>query len=116
MSEVQAPDKVSAAYGELIVTDVEASRWFWVDMLGFVVSAEHDDALYLRGHDELTHHSLVLRVGDRPAAAAIAYRVRSEADVDRAERFFSERGCAVRRRQAGATTGVGAAVRVLDPL
>ncbi len=24
-------------------------RWFWVDMLGFVVTAEDDDALYLRG-------------------------------------------------------------------
>jgi 3,4-dihydroxyphenylacetate 2,3-dioxygenase len=116
MSEIQAPDIVRAAYAELIVTDLAASRWFWVDMLGFIVSAEHEDALYLRGHDELTHHSLVLRVGERPAAAAIAYRVRSEADVDRAERFFGERGCAVRRRPAGATTGVGTAVRVLDPL
>ena len=33
-----------------------------------------------------------------------------------AERFFGERGCAVRRRPAGATTGVGTAVRVADPL
>ena len=116
MSAPQPPDIVRAAYAELVVTDLAASRWFWVDMLGFVVSAEQDDALYLRGYDELTHHSLVLRAGERPGAAAIAYRVRSEADVDRAERFFGERGCAVRRRPAGATTGVGTAVRVQDPL
>jgi len=116
MSEIQAPDIVRAAYAELVVTDLAASRWFWVDMLGFTVSAEQDDALYLRGHDELTHHSLVLRTGARPAAAAIAYRVRSAADLDRAQRFFGERGCAVQRRPAGATTGVGEAVRVVDPL
>jgi len=116
MSEIQAPDIVRAAYAELVVTDLAASRWFWVDMLGFTVSTERDDALYLRGHDELTHHSLVLRTGARPAAAAIAYRVRSAADLDRAQRFFGERGCAVQRRPAGATTGVGEAVRVVDPL
>ena len=94
MSEIQAPDIVRAAYAELIVTNLAASRWFWVDMLGFVISAEQDDALYLRGHDELTHHSPILRTGVRPAAAAIAYRVRSAADLDRAQAFFSERGCA----------------------
>jgi catechol 2,3-dioxygenase len=116
MTAAPPPDIVRAAYAELVVTDLAASRWFWVDMLGFTVSADRDDALYLRGHDELTHHSLVLRAGERPAAAAIAYRVRSAADVDRAERFFGERGCAVRRRPAGATTGVGPAVRVVDPL
>ena len=116
MSEIQAPDIVRAAYAELVVTDLAASRWFWVDMLGFVVSAEQDDPLYLRGHDELTHHSLILRKGERPAAAAIAYRVRSAADLDRAYLFFSERECAVQRRAAGATTGVGEAVRVVDPL
>ena len=70
MTELPPPDIVRAAYAELVVTDLDASRWFWVDMLGFVVTAEQPDALFLRGHDELTHHSLVLRSGGQPGAAA----------------------------------------------
>lgn len=116
MPQPPVPDIVRAAYAELVVTDLAASRWFWVDMLGFAVSGEQDDALFLRGHDELTHHSLVLRSGASAAAGAIAYRVRAPADLDRAAVFFAEQGCAVERRPSGATLGVGEAVRVEDPL
>ncbi len=31
------PDVIRSAYAELVVTDLAASRWFWVDMLGLVV-------------------------------------------------------------------------------
>ena len=33
------PDIVRAAYAELVVTDLDESRRFWVDLLGFVVSS-----------------------------------------------------------------------------
>ena len=36
-----------------------------MDLLGFVVSRDTRDALYLRGYDELTHHNLILRAGPR---------------------------------------------------
>jgi 3,4-dihydroxyphenylacetate 2,3-dioxygenase len=113
---VLPPDVIRSAYAELHVTDLAASRWFWVDMLGMHVSKETRSAIYLRGHDELTHHSLVLKASDKAAAGAIAYRVRSAEDVTRAERFFSALGCRVERRPAGATAGIGEAVRVEDPL
>ena len=112
-----APDIVRAAYAQLAVTDLGAARWFWVDMLGFYVQHEDTDALYLRGTDELTHHSLVLRKGDTAALDHIAYRVRTPEDVDKAEKFFTELGCPVRRVKKGnGTRGVGDAVRVIDPL
>jgi catechol 2,3-dioxygenase len=111
-----APNIVRSSYVELIVTDLARSRWFWVDMLGFVVSAEDDQALYLRGYEEAVHHSLVLRLGHHPAAACMAYRVWEPADVDRAEAWYRQRGCDVERRPAGATLGIGDAVRVVDPL
>jgi 3,4-dihydroxyphenylacetate 2,3-dioxygenase len=110
------PDVVRSAYAELVVTDLERARWFWVEMLGLVVQHEEPGALYLRGFDELTHHNLVLRVGPVAGASVIAYRVRTPADVEIAERFFAERGSRVERRPAGATRGVGPAVRVEDPL
>ncbi|MQA84581.1 MAG: 3,4-dihydroxyphenylacetate 2,3-dioxygenase [Streptosporangiales bacterium] len=112
------PDIVRAAYGELVVGDLESARWFWVNVLGFVVTAASSSpkALYLRGYDELTHHNLILTEGRTPAAARLAYRVRTPDDLDRAERFHRERGCRTERVPAGATRGVGEAVRVEDPL
>lgn len=110
------PDIVRAAYAELVVTDLSAARWFYVDVLGLVVTSEEPDALYLRGFEEYLHHSLVLRTGNTPAVARLAYRVRSPRELDVAERFFSDLGSETRRVSAGTTRGVGDAVRVLDPL
>jgi 3,4-dihydroxyphenylacetate 2,3-dioxygenase len=112
-----APDVVRSAYAQLAVTDLPRSRWFWVELLGFHVQHEDSGSLYLRGTDELTHHSLVLRQGPVAALDHLAYRVRSPEDVDRAETFFTALGLPVRRVPAGqGARGVGDAVRVIDPL
>ena len=63
------PDIVRSAYATLIVTDLAEARRFWVDLLGFVVTDEDAETLYLRGYDELTHHNLILRAGPVAAAA-----------------------------------------------
>lgn len=110
------PDVVRAAYAELIVTDLEASRWFYVDVLGLVLTAEDEDAVYLRAYEEYLHHSLVLRRGDEPALARLAYRVRSPEELDVAADYFAAQGVRVERVEAGATLGVGEAVRIEDPL
>jgi catechol 2,3-dioxygenase len=112
-----APDVVRSSYAELIVTDLERSRWFWVDVLGLHVQAEAPDVLCLRGTDELTHHNLVLRQGPVAALHHLAFRVRSPADVDRAEAYFTALGCPVRRVAKGeGAPGVGEAVRTIDAL
>jgi len=110
------PDIVRAAYAELVVTDLDAARAFYVDLLGFVVSSDTGTALYLRGYDELTHHNLILRPGGQPAAARLAYRVRTAVDLDRAEAFYAALGSRTARVPAGVTPGVGEAVRAQDPL
>jgi len=110
------PDVVRAAYAELVVTDLAEARRFYVDLLGLVVSAESATALYLRGYDELIHHNLILRAGPEPAAARLAYRVRTAADLDLAEAFFAALGSRTSRVPAGVTPGVGEAVREEDPL
>ena len=43
------PDIVRSVYAELVVTDLARARWFWVDVLGFVVTESGPGALYLRG-------------------------------------------------------------------
>jgi 3,4-dihydroxyphenylacetate 2,3-dioxygenase len=110
------PDIVRVAYVDLVVSDLDRARAFWVDLLGFHVTAEEPDALYLRGYEELVHHSVVLREGPAPACARIGFRVRRPDDVDLAERWFVERGCEVQRVPAGATRGLGPALRAIDPL
>ncbi|BBZ60620.1 3,4-dihydroxyphenylacetate 2,3-dioxygenase [Mycolicibacterium monacense] len=116
MASVSPPDIVRCAYMELVVTDLERSRDFYVDILGLVVTEETSDAIYLRAFEEFIHHNLVLRRGPVAAVAAFAFRVRSPEDVDRAEAYYKSLGVRTERRSSGFTRGVGDSVRVEDPL
>ncbi|AHH99385.1 3,4-dihydroxyphenylacetate 2,3-dioxygenase [Kutzneria viridogrisea] len=111
-----APDVIRCAYAEFVVSDLRASRAFYVDVLGLVVTHEDADTIHLRAFEEYLHHSLVLRRGPVPALAVLGYRVRTPADLDLAEAYYRELGVRVRRREPGATLGIGEAVRVEDPL
>ena len=112
----EAPDILRCAYMELIVTDLVASREFYVDVLGLYVTTEDDEAIYLRSTEEFIHHNLVLRKGPVAAVAAFSYRVRTPEDLDKAVAFYEELGCDVRRNPNGFVTGIGDSVRVVDPL
>jgi catechol 2,3-dioxygenase len=116
MSQLVPPDIIRCAYAELVVTDLKLSRAFYVGVLGLVVTYEDDDAIYLRAFEEYLHHSLILRRGPVAALAALAYRVRSEAEVDVAAAYFRALGSRVEERATGATRGIGRAIRVEDPL
>ncbi|WP_413452645.1 3,4-dihydroxyphenylacetate 2,3-dioxygenase [Georgenia phoenicis] len=115
-TDLPAPDILRCAYMELVVTDLAASREFYVDILGLVVTHEDDDAIYLRSFEEFIHHNLVLRKGPQAAVAAFGFRVRSPEDVDRAEAYYRALGCEVRRSEEGFVRGIRNAVRVQDPL
>lgn len=114
--EAPPPEIVRCAYMEIVVSDLAASRAFYVDVLNLVVTAEDEDAIYLRTLEEFIHHNVVLRQGPVPAVAAFAYRVQSPAELDKAVAFYRELGCRVERRKDGFTRGVGDSVRVEDPL
>lgn len=110
------PDILRCAYMDLVVTDLAASRQFYVDILGLHVTEEDDEVIYLRSTEEFIHHNLVLRKGPVAAVAAFSYRVRAPEDLDKAEAFYGELGCRVIRRPEGFTQGIGDSVRVEDPL
>lgn len=114
--EAEAPDVLRVAYMEIQVTDLAASREFYVDILGLHVTHEDDQEIYLRSAEEFIHHNLVLKQGDIAAVGAFSYRVRSPEDVDKAEAFYKELGCRVERRKDGFVRGIGDSVRVEDPL
>ena len=106
---------VRAAHAEYVVTDLAKARAFYVDLLGFVLSEETSDALYLRGYEERLHHSLVLRLGPTPAVDHVAFRVASPGDLDLLQRFYDALECPVRWVTAK-EAGQDQALRVQDPL
>ncbi|MFQ4149473.1 3,4-dihydroxyphenylacetate 2,3-dioxygenase [Arthrobacter sp. LAPM80] len=113
---VPPPDIVRCAYMELVVTDLAASREFYVGLLGLHVTLEEPGAIYLRTLEEFIHHNLVLREGPVAGAAVAAFRVRTPADVDAAQAYYQGLGCRTERRRDGFVAGIGDAVRVEDPL
>ena len=98
-----------------VVLDLDASERFYVDLLGLVVSERTGDALYLRGWEERSHHSLVLREarrrrrarGCRSACAASTTSTRSPPTS-------SARGCE-RASVDGRTPGHGPRAARRDP-
>jgi 3,4-dihydroxyphenylacetate 2,3-dioxygenase len=107
-------DIMRAAYAELLVTDLEASERFYVDLLGLVVTLRTDGALYLRGWEERVHHSLVLRRSDLVGVERLAFRVRTNDDLAALASHFEHRDC-VTRWVDGDHPGMGRALRVWDP-
>ena len=64
------------------VTDLAASRRFYADTLGLIVTEETSDAIYLRALEEQNHHSYVLRKSDTPDVTAISFKVAFDEELD----------------------------------
>jgi catechol 2,3-dioxygenase len=76
----------------LSVGDIAAARDFYVEVAGLVVSDEDKDTVYLRGIEEICHHSLVLRRDTATAVCdAIGMRVLTDEDLDKAKHFYDQR-------------------------
>src|ERR1700694_2377464 len=106
---------VRAGHAELVVGDLARARAFYVDALGFVVSEETPDALYLRGYEERLHHSLALRRSPMPCVSHLGFRVWAEDDLDKLAGMFGAQGCPMCWLNQ-AEPGQGRALRVQDPL
>ncbi len=82
-----------ASHAVLTVKDLAKSRAFYVDLIGFIVSDEDQDTLYLRGVAEACHHSLVLkRARGEPEAERVGMRVFTEEDLEKAKAHFDKAG------------------------
>jgi 3,4-dihydroxyphenylacetate 2,3-dioxygenase len=111
-------DIMRAAFVELQVSDLAAAEHFYAELLGMIVSARTDEAVFLRGWEERQHHSLILRrvrPGRVPTASRLGFRVRSEEDLDQAAAHFAGEGLTTRWIDAGSDPGMGRSLRVWDP-
>ena len=77
----------------LNVSDLAASRTFYVDMFGLQVSDETNSHIYLRALEERGHHSVILQKSDQPGTVEVmGFKVFDETDLKRAEDWFQAKG------------------------
>ncbi|MFS0781311.1 3,4-dihydroxyphenylacetate 2,3-dioxygenase [Bacillus sp. 1P06AnD] len=107
-------DIIRAARAVLHVKDLDESKAFYVDALGFIETERTEDALYLRGLEEHCHHSLVLKKADEAALEAMGYKVRSEEELDALASFFEAKHMKVKWMGKGSQHALGRAFRVQD--
>jgi catechol 2,3-dioxygenase len=82
---------VRISHIELIVTDLAASRAFYADTLGLLISEESSSHICLRALEERGHHCVVLRKGKTASAGATSFKVFDEGDLDTAKAHFDAR-------------------------
>ena len=83
---------VRCSHAVLDVRDLDASRHYYEATIGLNVEHAEPGVIYLRAMEERNHHSLVLRKADAPACQRLGFKVGSEADLDKAYAYFSQRG------------------------
>src|SRR5262245_47312713 len=82
-----------ASHVVMTVKDLDASKHFYTELAGLVVSDEDRNTVYLRGLEEACHHSLVLkRTNGKPQCERIGMRVFTEQDLDKAADFYGKAG------------------------
>lgn len=83
---------VRLSHIELVVTDLSASKAFYVDTLGLQITYEDASQVYLRAMEERGHHCVILTKGPSACVNVCGFKVYSEEDLDQAEVFFKNRG------------------------
>lgn len=100
----------------LHVTDLEASRKFYVGGLGFIETESDESHIYLRGLEEHSHHSLLLKKAEKAVVEVLSYKVEKESDLEAIERLFSSKGLKTKWVEKGEQHAMGRALRVHDAM
>ena len=102
-------------FSELFVTNLAASRKFYVDTLGFIVAKETDSSLYLRGIEEFDEYSLILTENESAAIANFGLRVSSLDYLKELKQWHDEKGILNEWVEEGIHEGLGACLKVAEP-
>ena len=86
---------VRLSHVEYGVTDLAASRAFYVDTLGLQVTHEDADSIYLRAMEERGHHCIALRKSDAACTRVLGFKLYDAPDLEKAEAFFRGKGLPV---------------------
>ena len=103
---------VRLSHVEYRVTDLAASRAFYVDTLGLQVTDEDHETIYLRAMEERGHHCIALVKAEAPSVGVLGFKLFDEEDLDRAAAFFEGKGLPV---EWVAQPFMGRTLRTRDP-
>ncbi|CCQ92240.1 Metapyrocatechase [[Clostridium] ultunense Esp] len=97
------------------VTDLEAARKHYVEVMGLEVTDRTDTEIYLKGWDEYDHHSIVLRQSDKAGLEKMAFKVHTYEDLAQLEKNLQQYGASVTRISKGENHKVGEGLRFRAP-
>lgn len=86
---------VRLSHVEYRVTDLAASRKFYVEILGLQVTDEDEDCVYLRAMEERGHHCIVLKQAEKACVSVLGFKLFDEPDLDKAADWFAGQGLPV---------------------
>lgn len=95
--------------------DLAKSLHFFHELLGMEIVHQDAGVAYLRGYQELTHHSLVLTEQEDNIVNSYSFRVKRPEDVELFAEEFERQEIEAREIPAGSEHGRGTAVRFLVP-
>ncbi len=73
--------------------DLARSRDFYTEVMGLIVSDEDANTIWLRGVEEIGHHSLTLKkTTGQPMCERVGMRVFTDEDLDKAKSHFDRSG------------------------
>lgn len=101
---------------QIRVLDMEPAVTHYRDRLGlFEVSREKDGRVYLHAMDDFDRHCVVLREADTPGMDIMAFKVKSDADLDTFKKRLTDMGVKVEDVPAGEQPGVGRRISFVAP-
>lgn len=102
-------------HAEINVPDLDASRRFFVEIMGLQVSHETDDQVYLRAWQDWDHHTLILTRRDEPGLEHFGWRVPAKEDATEIEARLKSQGLESAWIAGSDILGHGDALRFLTP-
>lgn len=102
-------------FSELYVTNLEKSKHFYVDTLGFIEVKQIGKSLYLRGVEEFDEYSLILTENSYAALANFGLRVSSPEYLKELLQWHDEQGIPTEYVEEGIHEGLGACLKVAEP-
>lgn len=102
-------------HAELRVTDLEAARYFYTEIIGLYVTEEDDEHVYLRAWQDWDHHTLTLSKADEPGLDHVGWRVERPEDLPAYEKRLGELGVEHHWLEGGKEPGQGDGLRFLTP-
>lgn len=101
---------------QMRVMDLDASIIHYRDRIGLEMMGEPENGrAYFRGFDEFDRHSIVLREAKQPGLDVMAFKVRSDGDLNRFADRLTGMGVKVETVPAGEQPGVGRRIRFATP-